>query len=208
MKTKVIALIAQKGGCGKSTNTVHLAMAAQQAGYRVAVLDMDVDQRSTKGWAETRKKAQLPAFPVYSPADSELDTVIEAARNDGVDLVFLDAPPHAAPLATRIARAADLCLVPVSPDLFNMRAVPASMAIVGEKKSAFVMSNCPPRAPENADLRAYLEKKGWPILGPIHQKRIVARSINSGHAVGEMEPEGASTKEFAVLFSNVLEMLK
>ncbi len=209
-KTRVVAVVAQKGGAGKSTLTIHLASAAQAAGKRVAVLDMDTDQQSVKGWADRRAKAGLEPFPVYCPAESELENAIEAAKNDGVELLFIDSPPHAAPLAARIARAADGCLVPVAPDLMNMQTVSRSMAIVGksERESAFVMSRCPPRAPEIQDLHEFLRRKGWRVFGPIHDRRIVARSINAGATVHELEPNGQAAAEVDALLADLLEMLK
>ena len=189
--------------------TIHLASAAQAAGKRVAVLDMDTDQQSVKGWADRRAKAGLEPFPVYCPAESELENAIEAAKNDGVELLFIDSPLHAAPLAARIARSADTCLVPVSPDLMNMQTVGRSMSLVGrERESAFVMSRCPPRAPEINDLHEFLRKKGWRVFGPIHDRRIVARSINSGSTVHELEPDGAAATEIDALLADLLEMLK
>ena len=208
-KTRVVAVVAQKGGAGKSTLTIHLASAAQAAGKKVAVLDMDTDQKSVKGWADRRAKTGREPFPVYSPPDSELDNAIQAARNDGIELVFIDSPPHAAPLATRIARAADGGLVPVTPDLLSMQTVGRSMALVGrERESAFVMSRCPPRAPEINDLHEFLRKKGWRVFGPIHDRRIVSRSINAGSTVHELEPDGQAAAEVDALLADLLEMLK
>jgi chromosome partitioning protein len=40
-KMKVISLVTQKGGSGKSTLCVSLAVAAQEAGHAVCILDMD-----------------------------------------------------------------------------------------------------------------------------------------------------------------------
>ncbi|MEB2071933.1 ParA family protein, partial [Xanthomonas campestris pv. campestris] len=50
---KTITIAVQKGGAGKTTIAVHLAVAAQQAGLRVALADTD-PQGSAKSWAETR----------------------------------------------------------------------------------------------------------------------------------------------------------
>ncbi len=50
----VIAFLSQKGGSGKTTLAVHVAVAAQQAGERVTLIDTD-PQGSAQAWARVRK---------------------------------------------------------------------------------------------------------------------------------------------------------
>jgi chromosome partitioning protein len=38
---KTVAIISQKGGAGKTTVAIHLAVAAEQHGLRTAVFDLD-----------------------------------------------------------------------------------------------------------------------------------------------------------------------
>ena len=64
MKTIVIAN--QKGGSGKSTSTVHLAVAAEQAGDGPVVISDTDPQGSTGDWFNQRKKAGIET-PRYAP---------------------------------------------------------------------------------------------------------------------------------------------
>jgi chromosome partitioning protein len=50
---KVVAVLSEKGGAGKTTLAVHLATAAQLAGNAAAILDLD-PQGSAFAWAERR----------------------------------------------------------------------------------------------------------------------------------------------------------
>jgi Mrp family chromosome partitioning ATPase len=51
---KTVAIISQKGGAGKTTVAIHLAVAAEQHGLRTAVFDLD-PQASATSWADRRK---------------------------------------------------------------------------------------------------------------------------------------------------------
>ena len=77
MKTIVVAN--QKGGSGKSTVTVHLAVAAEQAGDGPIILS-DTDPQGTAGdWFNQRKKAGIDT-PRYAPLTlAELPAKIHAS---------------------------------------------------------------------------------------------------------------------------------
>ena len=89
-----IALVAKKGGVGKSTLSLLLYAALRHAGRTVSLIDWDVQGTSTKALA----------------------VLGQTAVADGAEIVIYDTPPnleHAA-MATAI-RNADLCLVVTSP---------------------------------------------------------------------------------------------
>ena len=78
MKTIVIAN--QKGGSGKSTSTVHLAVAAEQAGDGPVVISDTDPQGSTVDWFNQRKKAGIDT-PRYAPLTlSDLPSHLRALR--------------------------------------------------------------------------------------------------------------------------------
>ena len=88
---RVIAIVAQKGGTGKTTLTVSLAVAAMQAGRSVVIVDLD-PQATTSKWSD-RREAESPAVVSAQPA--RLSLVLQAAGKAGADLVFIDTPPRA-----------------------------------------------------------------------------------------------------------------
>ena len=77
---KVIGLLSRKGGVGKTTLAVHLAVLAQQAGQRTLQVDLD-PQRSATAWWRARE-AETPALVETEPA--ELRGILDAARADGL----------------------------------------------------------------------------------------------------------------------------
>jgi len=51
---KTIAFVTQKGGAGKTTLAASIAVAAQESGENVAILDLD-PQRSLEDWGDNRE---------------------------------------------------------------------------------------------------------------------------------------------------------
>src|SRR2546423_8965276 len=74
---KTVAIISQKGGAGKTTVAIHLAVAAEQRGLRAAVFDLD-PQASATSWADKRQSAS-PA--VVSAQATRLSNLLEQAAN-------------------------------------------------------------------------------------------------------------------------------
>ena len=103
---KAIAFLRQKGGSGKTTLVCHVAVAAQEAGVSVVVVDTD-PQRSATTWRDARA-SETPI--VATAAASDLSRVLAAARAERMDLAIIDTAPHATPETSSIARAVDLVL--------------------------------------------------------------------------------------------------
>ena len=85
-----IAILSQKGGTGKTTLALHLAVAAEKDGHSTVVIDLD-PQASSAGWKDTRPQET----PVVVPTPSaRLKQALEAARKGRAALVFIDSAPH------------------------------------------------------------------------------------------------------------------
>jgi chromosome partitioning protein len=112
MKTIVIAN--QKGGSGKSTVTVHLAVAAEQAGDG-PVLISDTDPQGTAGdWFKQRRKAGLERTPRYAPlALSDLPGKLRALGDAGAAYLFIDTAPSIGNVNAELFAMADLILIPL-----------------------------------------------------------------------------------------------
>lgn len=203
----VIAFLSQKGGSGKTTLSVHTAVAAEATGERVCVIDAD-PQESATAWSSARE-AQTPIVATAQAA--ELDAALKAAEAEGMSLVVVDSPPHAAPAAGQIAKRSELVLIPVRPSAFDLAAVPAAVEIVRAAKvqGAFVLSACPFRAPEIGETRMALESYGLPIVSSeITDRRAFARAVTSGSAVTEFEAEGKAAEEIRALWAWIKDTLR
>jgi chromosome partitioning protein len=194
---KTVAVLAQKGGAGKTTLSVHLAVIAG-----APILDAD-PQGSARAWAAARGGA-----PPLVEATSSASLRDDLARQNGAALVLVDTPPAHSALAAAIARAADFVLVPCRPSALDFAAIGATAAIVkaAGKPAAFVLSACPtgnPLAPpaEIAETRLALEALGLPVAPAIlSQRRAFSRAVTSGEAVTEFDPKGKAADEIRALW--------
>lgn len=203
----VIAFLSQKGGSGKTTLSVHTAVAAEASGERVCIVDAD-PQESATAWG-TAREAETPVVAT-APA-GELESVLKAASDEGMTLTVIDSPPHAAPSASQIARRAELILIPVRPSAFDLAAVPAAVSIVkaAKVKGAFILSACPFRAPEISETRSALEEYGLPIAPiEITDRRAFARAVTNGTAVTEFDSDGKAAEEIRALWDWIKDTLK
>lgn len=191
---KVIVLMSQKGGAGKTTVTLHLAAEAQARGHRVVVLDAD-PQGSALAWAEARGAGKTPAvFDVHGRAVEG----IQAARQEGYDLVLVDTEPRSSARVLQIAKEADLQVVVSRPTALDAHAARETIdALQGARLSARVVLNSAlPRVAETDEARQFFTAAGavvWP--GALNSRVSYQRALASGMTVSELEPRGEAARE-------------
>lgn len=194
-----IAFLSQKGGSGKTTLAVHIAVAAEASGERVILIDTD-PQGSATAWTQARTE-ERPL--VEKTTASSLARVMERARRDHLTLAVIDTAPHATPGVDTIAAAVDFVLIPCRPSAFDLAAIASSVQVAkaAGKPSAFVLHACDARAPEVAEARDVLTSHAFPVaLVDIGHRRAFSRAISSGRAVTEFEAHGKAAKEIITLW--------
>lgn len=204
---RTMAFLTQKGGSGKTTLAVHLAVAAQADDNFVVLVDTD-PQKSAMAWREERvKKTPL----VVSTPAREIGQAIDLARGDKADVFIVDTAPHAGPEATRIARAVDFVAIPCRPSAFDIAAIKNAVNIVraAGTKAAFVLSACPFRMPEIVEARDTLLQYGLPVAPvQITDRRAFSRAVSSGRAVTEFEENGKAAEEINALWAWTKEFMQ
>ncbi len=112
----------EKGGTGKSTTAVHVAVALAYQGARVAAIDLDPRQRTLHRYLENRtetaqrRKITLPTaqFAVFNGTTiAQLDALI-AELGRGCDFVVFDTPGRDDEFARHIATSADTLVTPLN----------------------------------------------------------------------------------------------
>ena len=195
----VIAIISQKGGAGKTTLALHLAVAAERDGQATAIIDLD-PQSSATGWGDSRA-SEAPA--VVSAQAARLPKLLDAARANGVRYVFIDTAPHSESAALAAARAADFILIPCRPAILDLRAIKESidLAKLAEKPAAVVLNAVPPRGALAQDAEEAVRGYDIPII-PIHigQRAALQHALTAGQTAQEYEPTGKAAEEITQLY--------
>jgi chromosome partitioning protein len=194
-----MALVSQKGGVGKTSLAIHTALAAEERGERVVLIDCD-PQQSLLAWAKQRER-KTPV--VIAASGYELDKALAAAKHDRMTLAIIDTAPHSAPDAAKAVGFAGLVVVPIRPSCLDLAAVGVTTAMVQAlgSKAVFVLSACPVRALEVEETREALKGYSLPVFtGQITDRRAFARALVDGRGVTEFEPNGKAAEEIRALW--------
>lgn len=199
-KMKAVVLVTQKGGSGKSTLCVSLAVAAQEAGNNVCILEID-KQSTASQWAKERGQ-QAPEVGQIT-ADRLSATLQKIAAAGDYDVVFIDTPGIDSPGTHAAIALADLCLIPCRPTPADLRGIGPTLAAVHrlEKDFAFVLNQTPPRSYRVRDT-----EEGLKVLGALADVRLVMRTdhqdaIGQGKGVTEFNREGQAAEEIRRLWA-------
>jgi chromosome partitioning protein len=197
---KTVAVEAGKGGSGKTTTTLNLAVAASIAGKTVVVIDLD-PQASAAGWKDSRA-AETPVVVSVPPA--RLPQALQTAREGGAELVLIDTAPHSESAALAAAKAADVILIPTRPGILDLRAIGATadLAKIAGKQAFVVLNAIPPGATRLVeDAKAAAAVHGLDVAPVvIEQRAALSHSLTAGQTAQEYEPKGKAAEEISRLY--------
>lgn len=199
-----LAIIAQKGGAGKTTLTVHFAVCAALHGLKVAIIDLD-PQGSAFNWNESRPAAQR--FSAIKGDAATLPALLQKAEVAGIDLTIIDTAPHSDHVAAAAAKLADFALLPCRPQRWDLEAMESTLAILQLTKTplAVVMNAAPQGFRLVEEARAALLSNFGVNVVPnvIHQAAALSHAVFDGRSVHEFDPDSRSTEEIEALYKAV-----
>lgn len=207
----ILAFVANKGGVGKTTLAVHIAVAAQAEGQKVLILDYDEQQNATK-WVRRRAKLSLPyAHPIegQSARTATIEDDLAEAAAKGFDLIILDTPPQLAASATVTAQAADLTIVPSGTSILDLEGVAETLKMlrnIGLFDFAYVVINKANHIAPAETLAAFkqISQTGIPLAPEaIIQRLDYSRALIPGNTAPELKPDDKHAEEISKLWENI-----
>jgi chromosome partitioning protein len=192
---KVISVVCQKGGAGKTTIATNLAVLAEQEGYPTALLDLDPQATAAK-WGD--KRQGRPPDVVAAQA-GRLQRLLDAARDQGAALAIIDTAPTADTAALDAAKVADLVLVPCQPSDFDLGAVGATVRLseqIAGKTTWVVMNAVPPTSKITEEAVGVLTSAGVKVAPVRLVRRLdLVNGLPLGQSAVEWDAKGKAAEE-------------
>ena len=192
-----IAVVSQKGGAGKTTLALALAVETAKRGP-AAVIDID-PQGTAVAWRDMRTAAEPP---VTSTQANRLERIKAAAENGGARLVAIDTPAQSSEAALRAAEAADLVVVPCAPAGQDLHAIARTIRVaqLAERPAVVVLNRAPVNNPlvgrAAAAIRRY-QVDVCPIV--LHQRIQHVHAYTAGLTAAEWAPKSKAADELRQL---------
>jgi chromosome partitioning protein len=208
---KVIAVLNQKGGSGKTTIATHLARALQLQGSSVLLVDSD-KQGSARDWSAVDESNPVTVIGLDRPTlDRDLKNISDK------DFVVIDGSPQATDLAISAIKTVDFVLIPVQPSPYDIWATSDLVDLVKQRiemtdnklKSAFVVSRAIKNTKIGTEVSEVLTEYGLPVLdAKIVQRIAYPNSAAIGKTVFETESKNSdAVAEMNALATEVISYL-
>lgn len=186
---KIIAVVSQKGGAGKSTIARLIAVEAARRDLRAKIADLDLMQGTSVNWNIRRQRAKRePAVDVQT--FGAIDHALKASS--GFDLVVFDGAPHASQQTAQAANVAHLVIIPTKSTLDDLTAAMGlarelvKMAGIEPARILFALNQTTDSASEATEARAWLLQGGFPTAeAHIPLKTGYSRALDAGDSLNE-----------------------
>jgi len=206
----IIALLNQKGGCGKTTIAINLAHSFQNKGYKTLLVDND-PQGSARDWNEVNE-GQL--IPVVGLDRESLPKDIDAVRS-GYDIIIIDGAPSIAKLSVAAVKIADFVLIPVQPSPWDIWAnsdlvdiVKARREITDSKPEvAFVISRLIKNTKMAKEVTEALSQYDLPVLNSYTTQRTIYPTTASEGQTVYCGYSNEATKEIDNIRNEIIGLL-
>jgi chromosome partitioning protein len=198
----IVAFAGQKGGVGKSTTAVCLAVAALERGFRVLLVDAD-PQGTVRTWGEVAAERKRPAPTVIAMGASmhKAGQLRELAA--AYDMTFIDCPPRHGEVQRSALMVADVVVLPCGASAADAWALATSLEVVREARAmrdglvaCVLITRKQGRTALGKAARKVLESTGLPVLETELGSRIAYQeALAGGQGITTYAVRDAGTRE-------------
>ena len=212
MLSKVITIAQQKGGTGKTTLAVNLALAfIKYHNLKVAIIDTD-PQGSLGKWYIIRSEKNISNNNLTFKTESIWGAQYESKNlKQDHDVIIIDTPPKIESDARPAIEAADLVLIPVAPSHVDFWATEAIIEIAKKAKRKILIQI------NRANHRSKLISKTYEYIKSINisatktligHRQIFIASMGEGKTVVEKQRKSKAVEEIKKISEQILIELK
>lgn len=204
---KSIVVTSRKGGVGKTTVAVSLALAAFAAGARVLLADTDPQRSAT----DALKARGRPGPALVETSAGKLFQLYMAAGREGVDFLIVDTPSTPESDVVQALNIADLCVLVSRPNFLDVASVVRSSEAVRRlgRNGVVVLNQAPPsrrgvEPPAVHRAAEALRFGGLPLASVgLRSRTIYQAAIAHGASAAEWDAASPAAREIAALWRDL-----
>jgi len=202
---KTIAVAAPKGGSGKTTITLLLAVQAYRLGQGVAIFDMNAEQGNIGQWQVSREGHPGPDIVEVEHLARDVKVLAHA----GYDWLLIDTPPglDAEAIVEASVAISDAVVVPVRPSILDIGTMDAIVGICQQYRKPFAFVLCDVTAQWkslNTTAAAALAQMGPVLSARVSHKLAYVNALTKGRTGPEVDSDLGA--EAATLWTEVQEL--
>ena len=210
---KILSVLQQKGGVGKTTIAVHLATQIKELSPHLKIALADADpQKSASTWLRKGADAGIAVHTVA--ADIEGASLKEELSGIDADLIIVDLPPAIASVSMRATLYSDVILIPVGASALDLEAAKHALDLCREateldsaKKYLLVPNRIQMNTASGRELREVLSQWGPVSRATLCLRVAYADAVMHGIGINEFAPYSPAYQEIGLLAEEVMALL-
>ena len=212
---KIVSVLQQKGGVGKTTIAVHLATQIKELfpGLNVALADADPQKSATIWLGNTADSCGVHVYPVAGDVEGKF--LMDELSSIDTDLIIVDLPPAIAAISMRAALYSDLLLVPVGASALDIEAARHAVDVCKEaitldpsKQFLLVPNRVQMNTAAGRELRSVLATWGPVSKATLCLRVAYADAVMCGIGINQFAPGSPAYQEIGLLAEEVIQLLR
>lgn len=211
---KVLSVLQQKGGVGKTTIAVHLATQIKELAPHLKIALADADpQKSATTWLRKGAETGIAVYPVAG--DVEGANLKDELSSIDADLIIVDLPPAIASVSMRATLYSDVVLIPVGASALDLEAAKHAIDLCKEateldptKKYLLVPNRIQMNTASGRELRDVLRQWGPVSKATLCLRVAYADAVMHGTGINEFAPYSPGYQEIGLLAEEVMALLE